>query len=39
MAQSDVDAPPEVAPPVADLQTAGKLGERMAACVLRWAED
>jgi len=39
MAQSDVDAPPDVAPPAADLQTAGKLGERMAACVLRWAQD
>ena len=39
MAQSDVDAPPEVAPPQADLDTAGKLGERMASCVLRWAQD
>ena len=39
MAQSDVDAPPEVAPPAADLRTAEKLGERMASCVLRWAQD
>lgn len=39
MAQSDVDAPPEVAPPAADLNTARKLGERMAQCVLRWSQD
>ena len=39
MAQSDVDAPPEVAPPPADLNTARKLGERMAQCVLRWSQD
>ncbi len=39
MAQSDVDAPPEVAPPEADLNTARKLGERMAQCVLRWAQN
>ena len=39
MAQSDVDAAPDVAPPQADLQTAEKLGERMASCVLRWARD
>lgn len=39
MAQSDVDAPPEVAPPEADLNTARKLGERMAYCVLRWAQE
>ncbi len=39
MAQSDVDAPPDDAPPAADLQTAEKLGERMASCVLRWSQD
>ena len=38
MAQSDVDASPDVAPPTADLQTAEKLGERMASCVLRWGQ-
>lgn len=36
MAQSDVDAPPETAPPPADLKTAERLGERVAEAALRW---
>ena len=37
MAQSDVDAGPDVAPPKADLDTARALGERVAKCTLNWS--
>jgi multimeric flavodoxin WrbA len=37
MAQSDVDAGPDVAPPRADLDTARTLGERVAKCTLNWS--
>jgi multimeric flavodoxin WrbA len=37
MAQSNVDVGPDVAPTSADLQTATKLGERVANCAKRWA--
>ncbi len=36
MAQSNVDEPPEAQPPQADLDTARRLGERVATSVLRW---
>lgn len=36
MAQSNADAPPELAPPPADLKTAELLGERVAKAALRW---
>ncbi len=36
MAQSNSDAPPELAPPPADLKTAELLGERVAKAALRW---
>jgi len=36
MAQSDVDAGPDVAPPEADLETARLLGRRVAKCTHRW---
>jgi multimeric flavodoxin WrbA len=36
MAQSNVDVGPEVAPTKADLETARKLGARVAACAIRW---
>ena len=36
MAQSNVDVGPDVAPTKADLETAGKLGARVAACAIRW---
>lgn len=36
MAQSNVDEGPDVAPTKADLETAGKLGERVAECAKRW---
>ncbi|MEJ2257253.1 MAG: flavodoxin family protein [Woeseiaceae bacterium] len=38
MAQSNVDEGPDVAPPEADLETAAKLGERVAKCARRWAD-
>jgi multimeric flavodoxin WrbA len=38
MAQSNVDEGPDVAPPEADLDTAAKLGERVAKCARRWAD-
>jgi NAD(P)H dehydrogenase (quinone) len=37
MAQSDIDVGPDVAPTAADLETARKLGERVASCAKRWA--
>lgn len=36
MAQSNVDVGPDVAPTEADLETARKLGARVAACANRW---
>lgn len=39
MAQSNVDVSADVAPPRADLETAQRLGERVARCALRWAHD
>ncbi|MEJ2299764.1 MAG: hypothetical protein P8X94_14965, partial [Woeseiaceae bacterium] len=38
MAQSNVDEGADVAPPEADLETAAKLGERVAKCARRWAD-
>lgn len=37
MAQSNVDEDPDKVPPKADLDTAKKLGERVANCATRWA--
>ena len=37
MAQSNSDAPPEAAPPVADLRTATHLGQRVAEATLQFA--
>lgn len=37
MAQSNVDEGPDKAPTKADLETAKKLGERVANCAKRWA--
>ena len=37
MAQSDIDVGPDVAPTASDLETARKLGERVALCAKRWA--
>jgi NAD(P)H dehydrogenase (quinone) len=37
MAQSDIDVGPDVAPTASDLETARKLGERVAECAKRWA--
>ena len=37
MAQSNVDEGPDVAPIKSDLETAAKLGERVANCAKRWA--
>ena len=37
MAQSNIDEGPDVAPTAADLETARKLGERVAVCAKRWA--
>ena len=37
MAQSNIDEGPDVAPTAADLETARKLGERVAVCSKRWA--
>lgn len=36
MAQSNVDQGPDVCPPEADLETARRLGRRVAECALRW---
>ncbi|WP_405237359.1 flavodoxin family protein [Lentisalinibacter orientalis] len=36
MAQSNVDEGPDVCPPEADLETARRLGQRVAECTLRW---
>lgn len=36
MSQSNVDQGPEVAPTSADLETASRLGQRVAECVKRW---
>jgi len=36
MGQSDADAPPDVAPPKSDLETARYLGQRVAEAALRW---
>lgn len=36
MAQSNIDEGPDVVPPAADLETARKLGERVANCARRW---
>ncbi len=38
MAQSNVDEGPDVVPPKADLETAKKLGARVASCARRWAQ-
>lgn len=38
MAQSNVDESAEVVPPQADLDTAQRLGERVAKCAQRWSE-
>jgi multimeric flavodoxin WrbA len=38
MAQSNVDESAEVVPPKADLDTAQRLGERVAKCAQRWSE-
>lgn len=38
MAQSNKDQGPDVAPPPADLRTAGLLGERVAKAALRWGK-
>jgi len=38
MAQSNVDEPADVVPPKADLDTARRLGERVARCAQRWSE-
>jgi len=37
MAQSNADAPPDIAPPAADLRTAEALGTRVAKAAKRWA--
>ena len=37
MAQSNIDVGPDVAPTAADLETARKLGERVAVCAKRWS--
>ena len=37
MAQSNIDEGPDVVPPAADLDTARKLGERVAVCAKRWS--
>jgi len=39
MAQSNVDAGPDVAPPASDLETARRLGARVAACARRWGRE
>jgi NAD(P)H dehydrogenase (quinone) len=36
IAQSDVDAAPDVAPTAADLATAREFGAHVARCALRW---
>jgi NAD(P)H dehydrogenase (quinone) len=36
MAQSNIDQGPDDGPPEADLETARRLGQRVAACCLRW---
>ncbi len=36
MAQSNIDEGPDVCPPEADLETARRLGRRVAECALRW---
>lgn len=38
MAQSNVDEGPDVVPPDADLETAKKLGARVASCAKRWSQ-
>ncbi|MDH3435283.1 MAG: flavodoxin family protein, partial [Gammaproteobacteria bacterium] len=38
MAQSNVDESADVVPPQADLDTARRLGERVATCAQRWSE-
>ena len=37
MAQSNIDEGPDLVPPAADLETARKLGERVAMCAKRWS--
>jgi NAD(P)H dehydrogenase (quinone) len=37
MAQSDADAPPDIAPPESDLETGRHLGRRVAEAALRWS--
>jgi NAD(P)H dehydrogenase (quinone) len=37
MAQSNIDEGADVVPPASDLDTARKLGERVAVCAKRWA--
>jgi NAD(P)H dehydrogenase (quinone) len=36
MAQSNIDQGPDDGPPAADLETARRLGQRVAECCLRW---
>lgn len=36
MAQSNIDQGPELVPPACDLETARRLGERVAVCTKRW---
>ncbi len=38
MAQSNADAPPDIAPPKSDLDTARHLGKRVAEAALRWVD-
>jgi hypothetical protein len=39
MAQSNIDQGPEVVPPKTDLDTAHRLGQRVAYCTLRWNRE
>lgn len=36
MSQSNIDQGPDVVPPKSDLDTARRLGERVATCTKRW---
>lgn len=38
MSQSNIDQGADVVPPESDLETARKLGQRVARCALRWAQ-
>lgn len=39
MAQSNIDQGPEDCPPESDLETARRLGQRVAECALRWHRE